>query len=129
MDNGKSEPEKVPSFKDMQEQYHAVMAFFYKDFGTKEDLRETRMELKQEIVKVEQATTEIKKELKQEIEETKKELKQDIIEAEGHLQKEINEKFTWLDRKIDKVSNDLKWFMGAMFVATTTIIGILTYLK
>jgi predicted nuclease with TOPRIM domain len=107
MTEHKSEPEKVPSFKDMQEQYHAVMAFFYKDFATKEDLRETRQELKQEI----------------------KEKYQWLDNKIEKLDRKIDKIEENLNNKIDKVSNDLKWFIGAMFIATTTIVGILTYLK
>jgi gas vesicle protein len=113
-----NEPEKVPSFKDMQEQYHAVMAFFYKDFATKEDLRETRLELKQEIAETKRELKQDIAKVEQEIDETKKELKKDIAAAEGRLRQEIA-----------TVKQDIRWFITGGFIVMTGIIGLFTYLK
>ena len=87
--------------------------------ATREELQDTKKELKQEIGQLDKKIGQVESSLKQEISEVESSLKQEIGEVKQELKQDISEvkqDIKYLDAKIDKVNfkfDKLQWLIIA----------------
>ncbi len=104
-----------------------------RDFATKADVLETKVELKEDIAAVKADLAAVRTELKQDIAAVKAdlatvrtELKQDIAAVRTELKEDIAK----VEMRVTATENKMvKWLIGCLVAQTTLIFAILSYLR